>query len=543
LPPVALSVAVALPALVLAANAASSGWRPVGLDYSLELLRTWEVGGRHTPMTGAYSRFGWDHPGPLLFVASAPAVRLLGAEGLLVTAGLVNALAAAGAVLAAHRTAGLPLAVPTAVAVSVMVHALTGAGLTDPWNPYVAALPFVTYLLCVWGAVHGDRVLLVAAVVAGSWCVQAHLGYLPITVAAALLGAGLRSARRQVRAEPPPRMPRRWVAAAVAIGLVLWLPPLVDQVLSGHGNLGDLYAFARDGTNPAEIEAEPVGWSPAVDTMSGMVTPPAPWTRPGLPDQYLSVPDGRPATVVVVAGMVVVGGLAWWRRRRGPAALVALSGALVVVSVVAMARASDDLFGYLIRWSWGVAALVWIAVAWALIALADPVRRRWLLPALSAVAVPVVGVLGFRTVADGTNDRFTGDPAVHTVTGLSRQLRAELDPDVTYELVVASSNWHYLVAPGIAVDLIVHGQDLVVSRDLARTFEPWWVAEAGETPPQVVLVPTTEVPAWRLQHPTARRLAAYVPGTAAERAEPVTGVPHEAWLLEPERPPEPPRPI
>jgi hypothetical protein len=115
---------------------------------------------------------------------------------------------------------------------------------------------------------------------------------------------------------------------------------------------------------------------------------------------------------------------------------------------------------------------------------------------------------------------------------MSDRLRAELDPDTTYELV-AESNWHYLVAPGIAVDLITHGQRLVVSPNLAATFGPWRVAKADRDYPRIVLMPVAKAPVWHLQHPTARRLAVHVPESARARADPVIAVPHEAWLLTP----------
>jgi hypothetical protein len=559
-----LAITVALPALVLAVTTVGSGWQPVGIDTALEVLRSWEVGTRHTPLVGAYSRYGWDHPGPLQFIVSAPGVRLFGPEGLLVTAGLVNTVAAAGAVLAAHRTAGMPLALPTAVATAVMLRAMTGVGVTDPWNPYVAVVPFLAYLLCVWGAVHGDRVLLVAAVVAGSWCAQAHLGYLPIAVAAAVLAGGLRIAlRRYRRGAEVEAMPRRWVVAATAIGLVLWLPPLVDQIAHDPGNLGLLFAFARNGTTPTGTVLPRVGWSPAVAAMSGMVTVPAPWTRPLGPNLYLTVPEGeaREATALLV-GLAVVGGLAWWRGRRGPAALAGLSIALVGVSVVVMARATDDLFGYLIRWTWGVSALVWIALAWAVIVLVqdllpaapddagdpydpddpdDPdeahAGRAPRLAGIVTTSVLVVGflvvaVLGVRTVDDGLTRRVTHGPGVVAIAGLSRQLRAELDPDVTYVLV-ADSNWHYRVAPGLAVDLILHGYHVLVTPNLARQFKPWRAADPDQTYPQIVLVPTVNVPDWRKQHPTAHRIAVHEPTAAANRTKSLTRTPHEAWLLAP----------
>ena len=63
--------AVALPFLVTLVATVSERWYP-GSDDGLEVLRIADVGGRHTPLTGVISRFGWDHPGPLLFYVLAP---------------------------------------------------------------------------------------------------------------------------------------------------------------------------------------------------------------------------------------------------------------------------------------------------------------------------------------------------------------------------------------------------------------------------------------------------------------------------------------
>lgn len=52
-----------------------------------------------------------------------------------------------------------------------------------------------------------------------------------------------------------------------------------------------------------------------------------------------------------------------------------------------------------------------------------------------------------------------------------------------------------------------------------------------------------EVGEWRDEHPTARRIAAHVPWPPGEHVGLATSVPYEAWLLEPEPVPEPPRPI
>jgi hypothetical protein len=149
-----------------------------------------------------------------------------------------------------------------------------------------------------------------------------------------------------------------------------------------------------------------------------------------------------------------------------------------------------------------------------------------------AVGILAVAGLGVRTVDDGLTHRVTRGPGVVAIADLSRQLRAELDPDVTYELV-AISNWHYRVAPGLAVDLILRGYHVLVTPNLARQFKPWRAAEEGSDLPQIVLVPTADVPAWRTDHPTAYRIAVHEPTAAAARLKSITTTPHEAWLVAP----------
>lgn len=527
---IGLACLVALPALVLAVRIGGSGWLAVNADQASLLLRTWEVGTRHTPLVGAYSRYGWDHPGPLLFWVSAPGVRLFGPPGLLATAGVVNALAGAGAVLAAHRVGGWHLAVPAAVAAAVMMHALTASGLVDPWNPYVAVVPFLLYLVCVWGAANGDRILLVGAVVSGSWCVQAHLGYLPATVAAAGLAVAWRLAHHLAweRASTSDRIPRIWALGATALGLLLWLPPLVDQVVASEGNLGELYRFARSGANPADLPSEPVGWGAAFEAATGLFGLPARWMAPDDPDSYTATPHGSSLSLgLLLAAFVTVGALTWWRGHRRAAGLIAMAALLVPVSVVAMARTSEELLGYVLRWTWAVAALGWVAVGWAILEMIGP-RARQIMAALAAV---VVATLGIVTLGDGTASGVEDNSGIDAVEHVSDQLLDELDRDTTYKLSVIESHWYYLVIPGIAVDLLMHGQPLVVDRGLRDMVKEWRIADPDVPYSEVVFMPADAVADFRDAHPDARRVATYEPPTAGATASGLFSARHEAWLV------------
>src|SRR5262245_57976259 len=68
----ALLTGVALvPVFVVIAARAGRDYLPIG-DLALIDLRVRDVWSRDIPLTGAYSRFGWNHPGPLLSWLMAP---------------------------------------------------------------------------------------------------------------------------------------------------------------------------------------------------------------------------------------------------------------------------------------------------------------------------------------------------------------------------------------------------------------------------------------------------------------------------------------
>src|SRR5437016_1926581 len=88
-------VIVVLPLVVTTLALVGAHWHPSS-DDALEVLKIRDVGGRHTPLTGAPSRFGWDHPGPLLFWILAPFRVLAGNTGILVGVACINAAALVG---------------------------------------------------------------------------------------------------------------------------------------------------------------------------------------------------------------------------------------------------------------------------------------------------------------------------------------------------------------------------------------------------------------------------------------------------------------
>ncbi|MGZ4715302.1 MAG: hypothetical protein ACXWCB_01235, partial [Acidimicrobiales bacterium] len=179
-------VAVTLPLLAAVVNALRTPWRPPS-DYALIALRTMDVPG-HLPLDGVYSRFGFHHPGPALFLLYAVPDRLLGPTGLLVAAALINGAALAAAVVLLQRRGGAALlAIGTLGLVTLELAA--AEQLADPWNPWVPMFPFALAILLAWSVWERDWWALPALVAVASFVLQAHLGYLVLT--AWLLGTAL----------------------------------------------------------------------------------------------------------------------------------------------------------------------------------------------------------------------------------------------------------------------------------------------------------------------------------------------------------------
>ena len=352
--------------------------------------------------SGPYSRFGWSHPGPLLFYAQAPFYVLGGRRPASLYAGavLINLSFIVLALYAAWRMG--PWSALAASAAVCLVAWRASPVLASPWNPHLLLFPWLALIASggAW-AERGGALLLAAVVFCGTWLVQTHIGAGP----SVLLVLGAVAALRK------PRLLTRPVAIAFAFGVLLWAPVLVDVVahrsqsnpwqIAGwfahdtHGHLGlrnslkaageSLTAFVR----PQPV-AVPVGWA---------------WR-----------PSGRTAQNWAMACGALFLGLLAVRRRRSAAVLTA---SVLVGGVFTAWSVRGEMVDHLLFWlGGGVPALLAVGASselgaasrarrCATVALvlafagcaamamrqlgAQPVRQD---PSVSAAAQILVGTLG-----------------------------------------------------------------------------------------------------------------------------------------------------
>ena len=395
--PLVIVVVVAPLAVTLVAQR-SMRWTPV-FDLAMIELRVRDVTTGHWPLLGLVGRIGTperlgSHPGPLAFYLLAPVYWLLGRSSWAFEAAslVYQGAAVVVAVLLGRRRAGLPGAVAVAALVALVVQGVGLATLAEPWNPYLPVLWFVVCLVATWSVIAGDRPMLLVAVFAASVCAQTHVPYLAVTTV--LLGIGALAALR--------RGPR-WVAGAAALGLLLWTPPIVDQLVHDPGNLSIL--LDHFGTPPeATIGFREGGrlllerldvWHLAVDS----------WRDPGdlIGVLHPRVPvAGRGVAMLVAWLAAAAASLAWLRSRRTLLALHAVAATSVAAAWFAIARIFGAPHYYLMLWAWTVGGLLLVATAWTVAELVARTRPAWrsrVRPVAIGLAVAVVVLSSGRMLA------------------------------------------------------------------------------------------------------------------------------------------------
>ena len=122
------------------------------------------------------------------------------------------------------------------------------------------------------------------------------------------------------------------VLIALGTAVVLWLPPIVQQLFSDDGNLAAIIEFFRD---PPEAQA---GWRLAWGIMGTELGPPGAWLAGDELGAFGVLPSGTVPSVLLIAATVAAGLVA--SRRGSPSAgrLALLVAAACVLGVVATSR-------------------------------------------------------------------------------------------------------------------------------------------------------------------------------------------------------------
>jgi hypothetical protein len=426
----ALTVVLSSPLIVALVALVHQRWYPL-LDLARTEMQLRDVWSSHPPLVGMGGRIGTlrhsgSHPGPLSFYVLWPFYQLFGASpwAMEVSTVVVHTGAIAVLLWIANRRGGPWLVLGLASVVAILLRGLGAALLTQPWNPYLPVLWWLVFLLAVWSVFCNDIIMLPLAALAGSFCAQAHVAYVGLTIGLGLIALGAAGVRARGERHAARQQFTRVALATAGLTILVWIPPVVEQLGASRGNLSVLFDYFFQ--HPPE---SPVGLSQGLRVMLAHLNPIEPLTQPLMPTPsgfYLGAGAIVPGLLFAVLwGLTVIA--AWRLRLRALLRLDALIGMTIVLGTVSISRISGLLWSHLTLWAWAVNALMLLAVGWAIAGLVgrrlakDRHRRTE-----AARRLALAGMVVTLTVLFATRASSVESPAPR----LAAQLGAVVNPTV-----------------------------------------------------------------------------------------------------------------
>ena len=397
------------------------------------------------------------------------------------------------AVLAATRAAGPRAGAVVAAMTALYIQATGMTYWTNLWAGYAFTWPLLA-LIVVAALAMSERDAgwaVAAAVLLGTILVQTDVSTAVPVAAIGLVAFAVRIVRYgprrflSERRTPP-------VASIVVLAVVVlaWVPPLIEQLTRDPGNLTLLVRYVRQGAGgyPLRTATAAVGAALTVLPAGGR------WVLH--PQAQADLGSGPWWAILVTVAALVLGAaatvVAWWRGRGFAGDLALVSTVTVVAGVVSVSRINGPLNFYLLTWITviPVAGLTAVVLAVA----PDTSRRRRDPVLLGALAVAVVVALGV-TALHGTEQDYdrTASAAAARETALATGALGPTSRGLVYVHIVTSDTWPDAAA--VAVQLQRGGARVEV--------DPDWVFLFGDAFAPVRASPAAEV--WFLRPHEAPR--------------------------------------
>ena len=498
-------------------------WRPSG-DWAVLTLRVEDVG-RSTPLIGPYSRFGWNHPGPLLLWLLAIPYHLFGdrPESLLAAAAALNTVSVGALGALAWRRGRLPLVAATMGVIALIMHAMGPSMIRDPWNPFITLFPLALIVFLTWSVIEGDHWMWPPLVFCLSFQLQSHIGYLPIVIVLVVVGGVIAWRWSGLASLLPQSSTRRWWVVGISFAVLVgcWFPVVVDQV-AGSGNLGAMTTFfLTSGDRPA-------GFGTALHTAADQLRlPGAPWLgrdeTAGLDGGLL----GAGLTMLIIP-IVAMGASLWLSiRTRSVSALrlQLLAIAAAIGGLIATARVIGPVFDWVVRWWWVLAGLWWLSIAWALWS----ALTRWadvrvhvttdrVMVGIAAIGGAVVILSATGPITDAS--RSTPPPGLSTGIVLEEFLEPVLEGVAGSGplLVVTTGSVRGDYGDALRLQLERSGVEVVVEDNLVSHLGPER-SEARRTPTGTLWIVSADAIARFREDPSMRLLGEWDPLTPQERTQ------------------------
>lgn len=492
------------------------------------------------PLVGAAGRivsdsgFQGSHPGPSLWVAMLP-VYLIGgrsSDALMAAAASVHLLSIAAVILLARRRGGWTFAGLTAFAVLAVVRSSGTDFMIEPWNPWLALLPFAVFVFLIFEVLvpsrsreesaaipigRLDSVFLSLAVVVGSHCVQSHAGYALLVVPPIGLSLVAVTIRRKRHGHSTGKNHPSRVIAPLLVGIgtafLMWSPALLDQMRRRPGNLSILWQHFGSPEEPT------LGLQKSLEIVTTQMNIFGPWLfGPGAATSDLVRWSGFFAFAAVVCA-------GFYRAKRVhtipnvQVVLWTLLGFLFLGSV-SILRIFGPYYEYTVRWFWLLTAITLAVSSFTIFSSIRPVAVRKVSSLLSASTLITTGLLVLSSISViQVVDRvkLPGRTDSKILGGLVDDVSREIDRDKTYQIRFYDPYTLNATGFGLLLELERRGFDVKVAPEFAAAALPHRTAPMDQTDEVlwVVVGPALEE---ALSDPALTVLATFNPRTSKQQA-------------------------
>jgi hypothetical protein len=354
---------------------------------------------------GPYSRYGWHHPGPLVFYLYAPLYWLTGesSRSLFLSSWVLNSAGGLGAVLVARRRFGEGTARLVAAGFLVYVYCAGFTSLIDPWNPSLLPMPMLFLMVCAAAGAAGSAWGVAGALVAASFLIQTHIATTLLAGVLVLVAiGGYVHSRFAGAGRAGAGLVRKGLLLWVLPLAVIWAAPLAQQVTASNGNLTTIAHFYLHPPASAGPSTHTVRQALQVVSDYSTVVPAGP---PAVGDVGAHAGRLLWASALAVIGVAVA--VAWRRRSKFMAWLSLLTPLGMAVATLSALRAIGPYYGYLFFWCQTLALPALIALG-ALVF--DYIRRPATHRRRSGRLAPLAGAAGLLVVTGLAVSAVTSPP-------------------------------------------------------------------------------------------------------------------------------------
>jgi hypothetical protein len=520
---------LSIPIVVALVVLHSPRWFPL-LDWAQTEIRIRDIVSGHPPLIGLAGRIGpfgangGSHPGPLSFYVLWPFWALWGQKpyGMQFGTGVLDITAIALSLWMGYRRGGLRVALVVALVLVVLMRAYGAFLLTLPWNPYLPVMWWFVFLIAMWSVLCDDFAMLPIAVLAGTFCMQTHISYLGLVagvigfvgvvlVVFLLMRWKQKDARNAILV---------WGLTSLALLLVLWVPPVIEQVVHDPGNLSTIQKHFSNPPDP------PIGFGQGVKVLLSQLNGAKIGGAALVKDGTARPVEGAvwPGVLLLIAWVASVA-VAFWKRVRTLIWLDVVIGVALLLGVFSAARIFGDVWFYLVLWAITLNVLMLMAILWAIAAaigknLERPLTARALVVAVSLIAI-VAGIFTVNAArVNVMSPRLNAQLAALTPPTIATLKQMERDGQRGPYLVTWLPEAQGIGAEGYGLlnEMLRYNLDAKADEVFRPGATRYHVIDRAKTTMQVHLATGVDIERWR-RDPRFHEVAYYDPKSPTELAE------------------------